>query len=99
MTTHAAITLAPKIISRQWAQISFSRVPGELSAVVIGAHDCETMSTEAADSIVRQIARRGARIVLVGASREVSTRLGYAAAKNKVTLVERDIDADTLLRS
>lgn len=99
MTSHAAITLVPTIVTRKWAPIAFSRVPGQLTAVVLGAHECETLTADAADAIMKQIARRGARAVLAGASKEVSTRLGYAAAKNKVTLVERDIDAEDLLRS
>jgi len=99
MASHAAITLAPRIVTRKWAPIAFSRVPGQLTAVVLGAHECETLTADAADAILQQVARRGARLVVVGASPEVSTRLGYAAAKNKVTLVERDIDAEDLLRS
>ena len=60
----------------------------------------ETLTADAADVIMKQIARRGARAVLAGASKEVSTRLGYAAEKNRVLLVERnDIDIETLFRN
>lgn len=100
MTERVAITLVPTIVTRRWAHIVFARVPGNLAAVVLGAHECETLTADAADEIMKQIARRGARAVLAGASKEVSTRLGYAAEKNRVLLVERnDIDIETLFRN
>lgn len=97
--THAAITLAPKIVTPRWARIAFGRVPSTVTTVVLGAHDCEVLSDVAAGSIARELSKLGARAVLVGASEAVANRLDYAATKNRVTITARDIDSDTLLRS
>lgn len=95
----AAITLPPRLGTRSHARALFSRTPGSAQALALGAAECALISAEAAIEIARQAERRGARIVLVNARDQVSTRIHSAARAAGVAVIERTVDAESLLRA
>lgn len=99
MPVHAAITLVPRVATRSWVRTAFSRVSFAATVIAVGAQDCDLLSAPAADEIVRQSTRRDVRIVLVGATEQVSHRLVTAAQPYGVVIVHRDVPETALLRT